>query len=320
MSNSQAALAGIKAHEQFGTVMQLQHKIDKALKKDSRLIDPIGIYCQHTGRRVGRIDLDTLNIIIHSVPPQMLEEEEFESLWDELETRALLSARPSPAWMHQSLESYKALCLLDPVGAIVKYTGFAFIKNWEHRKKRNTGGNFGFMEHQWISVEDRVAWQRNLCQLFLSATTSNGFTKFNYLDTLYVLIHADAKIGLHNIEPPKVTFPVVDSWDEITGYYKDQTEKFLKNQARTSRAAKDGSGFSWSLSESIRINHRPSKTAQIKLIKEEKSKEFDSLWAESNIQPSTKPVTVETTPEELRAAMPEVKKIPVANRHTVFKF
>lgn len=320
MSNSNKVLAGVKAHEQFSVVTYVLTRIDDALKKDSKLIDPIGIYCQHTGRRVGRIDLDTLNIILHSLPPQLLEEEEFESLWDELETRALLSARPSPAWMHQSLESYKALCLLDPVGAIVKYTGFAFIQNWEHRKKRNVGGKFGFMEHQWISVEDRVAWQRNLCQLFISVTSSKGFKKFNYLDTLYVLIHADAKIGLHNITPPTITFPVVDSWDEITDYYKDQTEKFLKNQAKATRAAKDGSGFSWSLSESIRINHRPSKTAQIKLVKEEKSKEFDSLWAEANLQPASIPIKAETTPEELKAAMPEVKKIPVANRHTVFKF
>lgn len=292
-------------------------EIKKWIKKESKnqMIDPLGIYCQHTGRCLGRINDDTLNIILQSLPPQMLEKEERESLWDELEIRALLSARPSPAWMNQSESSYKQLCDIDPIGAIVKYTGFAFISLWKHRKKRTPNNSIGFHEHQWISLDDRIRWQRTLIILFNKAQEESQFKEYNYMETLFVLLQADAKIGLSRIKPPEVEFPVIDSWDKITKYYKEYTENFLKNQAR--KSATSGSGFSWTLSEHIRKMHNPSKKSLLDLEKKEKRAQFDDIWNAVTLKTLDGKATTDSTLNDVLDASPVIPK-SIHNNKTKF--
>lgn len=246
-------------------------------------INPLGLYCSHTGRMMATMTDDEIGLILSA---NRVTEYDPQTTLDLFIDLALLSARPSPAWLYQSKDNMKALLNSDPVGAAVKYLSIAVEHEWRYKKKQNSKSGIGYLKHGFASLESRMDWQRMLIQLFTELQSEDmKVTK----ELILVLIMADSEIGLQKIKPVKSN-PLVEILNMGTFYnigakhwqvwIKHYKSALTRHQAKPIARQKEGNSRSRSQFHHYNTLHRPPSKAQLK--KEAaaaKNKKVDDIFA-----------------------------------------
>lgn len=163
-------------------------------------IDPLGVYCAHTGRKIGQLDDGAIWSLAQVIE---LDGQPNFMVIDQILESTMLACRPSPAWTIQTPERIRQLIRNDPIGACVFYFSRAYHQNNRHALKAEPNTATGTLAHCWTSTFAQSQW--NLERVKLHAFFANNFPKRTIVRLSELLLEVDARIGVHNLKP-KVQF------------------------------------------------------------------------------------------------------------------
>lgn len=154
---------------------------EKALLADG--IDILGVYCLHTGKRIGTFEAEELEFAISDEI-----DEDDDSIIDALLVRVVASMRPTPALNKPDRLTIQNLCSKRPVDAL------AYLANRLHAHRSFVGNRDDGMLSPLIA---RIALHRQWTALYQAGVDLTPWVHW--------LLEIDAKMNLHDVTPPCVT-------------------------------------------------------------------------------------------------------------------
>lgn len=145
------------------------------------------IYCQVTGKLIGRLDEEAIADLFASLPENLDDDD----IKNELFTRTLMAMRPSPAWMIRRMDTATKILNRDPV-SILSY----LLNRFYEPVERSDGKN--------MSQEKRIYWYHSRVRMYkrLSAMYGNSI-KANCEKLMLLLLEVDSKFNLALQTMPK---------------------------------------------------------------------------------------------------------------------
>lgn len=171
-------------------------------------IDIRAIYCLHTGRRVGTIDADSMLELVDSLEPSvLLDDETFD---DELLTRCISFARPSPVFAKLNPDTLNRLRVTQP-RALLAYLANRFYHS----------ALYGAIHKQ--TFESRYSYLRDSIRLSQHLDIIVGdMHPVDINAILLALLELDSTFGLQNINPPARVPHIATVWD------RDSLDAFIE--------------------------------------------------------------------------------------------
>lgn len=200
--------------------MQRFNLICDALVKDTG-VDPRIMYCQSTGMPVGRLSDDTLRDLFASCTPA-----DDDMTGDELLTRTLASARPSPAWNKFERATLDRLRHSNPT-LLLSY----LLNRLATPLKRHNDNQFSPTITMDV-VHNRIRLYSWCARLQVTEKTLNHL--------LMVLLDLDVRWSLLRLSSPTNVLALIDKGDEgsVLKACEDLNEWFLKLQSAEMDAQK----------------------------------------------------------------------------------
>ena len=180
--------------------LQKIERIEKACadhthRAESFGVNPLGVYCAHTGRQVGQLNQNAVWLMAQVLDLDSMTDSQIAHVVLE---SSMLAMRPSPAWAFQRTERMRKLIRRDNVGACVFYLSRAYHQNNKHMLKKDSGNNV--MAHCWESEYNHADWNYERVRLNQLLWQSLGPKELHLLAE--TLLEADARVGINKIPTP----------------------------------------------------------------------------------------------------------------------
>lgn len=173
---------------EFFTETTVESLREKALLADG--IDILGVYCLHTGKRIGTFEAEEIEFAIND---EISEDDD--SIIDALLVRVVASMRPTPALNKPDRLTLQNLCSKRPVDAL------AYLANRLHGSRglianRNDGALSPLIA--------RIALHRQWTALYQAGVDLTPWVHW--------LLEIDAKMNLHDVTPPCIALDRANNW------------------------------------------------------------------------------------------------------------
>jgi hypothetical protein len=156
-------------------------------------VNPFRIYCQVTGKIIGTVEPSEIDLAI-----QLCGDVDEEEIRDELLTRTLASARPSPAWNYIRIDTLDRLRQLEP------RTTLAYLFNKLAEPVDNANRLTMTLERRIALIHERI----KICTIAQAIDVESELID----NLLLALIEIDARFGLQNVPIPT---GFRDHWDTM---------------------------------------------------------------------------------------------------------
>lgn len=148
------------------------------------------IYCQVTGKLIGKLDDDAVADLFASLPENLDDDD----IKNELFTRTLSAMRPSPAWIMRRMDTATKILNRDPI-SILSY----LLNRFYEPVERNDGKN--------MSLETRIWHYHNRVRMYKNISFKWEEHKPNLEKLMLILLEVDSKFNLALQTMPKDLSP-----------------------------------------------------------------------------------------------------------------
>ncbi len=252
-------------------------------------VDPQGIYCLFTGKRIGQTELDELSSLVDSLPGDA------EDIADDLAMRLFASMRPSMRWNKMRSES------LDELRKSVPMETLAYLLNRLFTP---------------LSQSNPLALHHDRIRLFAQLESWGFNESTNTL--LYYLIELDAKLGLNTIAPPFSIEMLLSDFESMPillasfeSFYQSCLKKYEKQQAdmeSSDRWFRTGNTLAKHAHVKMFMEFKPvTESAKQKQAKAEREKFFGDLLFEVLGKPNLSGKKTAPQPTPKRITVPATK-------------
>lgn len=257
--------------------------------------DPTRIYCQVTGKPIGRFDDEEFDAIVNEVGNDDFKNGDFESAADDLAIRLLASMRPSMRWNKFRDDTLVNMRVKHPVETLA-YLVNRFFAPLNHRK---------------IGIEPLLGYYEDRIRSFKAIQEWGVNDGTNTL--LYMLLELDAKWNLDTESPPFncrdfLEAPNMDARVAmVQGYYTRRVadwDKKMKADETQVRWSRSGSALAKPAFMAAFLDNKPLTQTAIKKAEKKAEKDFFAgVLAEI--------MGVKQTPEEFQASEPSPVFVPI---------